>query len=192
MSLRGWTVAHLVYLLLATLLVAAAGPAQSAPRPDLSRIRVLAIAPFADEASLSRQVADWGSVRLGDLLARGRFQIVPSSRVATEMQRLGFARSDLISPSRTIAVGQAVGADAVLTGRVTLFMVERERGEIGAPSFGEITARVDLDVRVLDVATRVNLFQDTFSCTTPSVFGLWLDTSAMECVVRSVASTLTR
>jgi hypothetical protein len=164
------------------------GLVNGAPRPDFSRIHVLAIAPFAGEASLSRQIAEWGSTRLSELAARGRFQIVPAANVAAEMKRLGIAPSDLISPSRTVAVGQAVGADAVLTGRVTLFMQEREPGHIGGASFGQAYTRVDLDVRVLEVATRLNLFQETFICNIPTAFG----TMAMDCVVRDVAHVLTR
>jgi len=177
---------------LVVVLAMGAGLVHGAPRPDFSRIRILAIAPFADEASLSRQIADWGSVRLGELMTRSRFQVIPASRVATEMQRLGIARSDLISPSRTVAVGQAVGADAVLTGRVTLLMQERERDDTDGPSFGGTTTRVDVDVRVLDITTRVNLFQDTFSCTTPTLFSGPFSTAAMECVVRDVALLLGR
>ncbi len=149
---------------------------------------MLAVAPFADLASLSRPLADWGAERLAELIARGPFQVVPPARVAAEMRRLGIAPEELVSPTRTVTVGQAVGADAVVTGRVILFQMEHERDPIGRRPFGGFpVSRVDVDVRVLEVATRLNLFQETFICQVYS-WGF----AAMECVVRDVASRLVR
>jgi curli biogenesis system outer membrane secretion channel CsgG len=159
---------------------AAAGPA----RPDLARVRVIAVAPFADEAAFSRDVAAYGARRLSELVARAPFEVIAPPRVAEEMRRQGATARELLSPSRTVALGQALGADAVITGRVTFLMVERER-EDPAPGFGHISARVDVDIRLLDVATRVNLFQDTFICQTPAPAIL-----AMECAVRDAARRL--
>jgi hypothetical protein len=171
----------------ALMLAVLAGPGLAGPvRPDLSRVRVIAIAPFSEEASFTRSLADWGAARLSELAARGPFQIVPAARVEVEMRRLGIQRSELLSPSRTIAVGQAVGADAVVTGRVLLLQTERdtidERSRGGLP-----VSRVDVDVRVLEVATRLNLYQDTIICQVTS----WAQ-DAMECVVRDVAGRLQR
>jgi curli biogenesis system outer membrane secretion channel CsgG len=156
---------------------AAAGPA----RPDLARVRVIAVAPFADEAAFSREVAAYGARRLSELIARAPFQVIPPARVVEEMRRQGVTARELLSPSRTVALGQALGADAVITGRVTFLMVEREREE-PEPSFGHLSARVDVDIRLLDVATRVNLFQETIICQTlaPAIL-------AMECAVRDAA-----
>jgi len=167
-------------------LVASPSAGQAGPGPDLSRVRVLAIAPFADVASLSRPLADWGAERLSELIARGPFQVIPPARVAAEMRRLGIAPEELISPTRTVTVGQAVGADAVITGRVLLFQTERD--SVGYRPFGGIpVSRVDVDVRVLEVGTRLNLFQETFIC---QVYAWGF--AAMECVVRDVASRLVR
>jgi curli biogenesis system outer membrane secretion channel CsgG len=144
------------------------------------------VAPFADEASLSSQVADWGSARLSEMLARGPFQIVPWSRVGDMMRQLGIRRSELISPSKTVALGQAVGADAVITGRVIMVQADRDDSDLDDRRFGGgMVTRVDVDVRVLEVRTRLNLFQDTFSCTAPH----WPN-SAMECILRDVASRI--
>ncbi|MDQ7859695.1 MAG: hypothetical protein QN174_08235 [Armatimonadota bacterium] len=174
---RAWLTAALA--LAAALLPGgvAAGPA----RADLARVRVIAVAPFADDAAFSRDVAAYGARRLSELVARAAFQVIPPARVAEEMRRQGTTARELISPTRTVALGQALGADAVITGRVTFLMVERER-EDPAPGFGHISARVDVDIRLLDVTTRVNLFQDTFICHTlaPAVL-------AMECAVRDAA-----
>ncbi|MDR7419436.1 MAG: hypothetical protein QN178_11065, partial [Armatimonadota bacterium] len=83
-------------------------------------------------------------------------------------------------------VGQAVGADAVITGRVLLVQIDRERrGLDDGPLGGLPITRVDVDVRVLEVGTRLNLFQDTFICSVPS-----FPRDAMECIVRDVASRI--
>jgi hypothetical protein len=168
------------------LIVAGTGPASAQGRFDPSRVRVLAIAPFADDASLSRPVADYGARRLGELLGGRGYQVIPASRVASEMGRLGIGPRELISPTKTWTIGQALGADAVVTGRVVHFFEERDdAGDDGGRSFGFAVTRVDVDIRVLDINSRVNLFQNTFMCTRP-----WPTYAAMECVVRDVASIL--
>ncbi len=161
------------------------GLAAGTGRPDLTKVGVLAIAPFADEASLSRGVADYGAARLGDLLKRGGVQLVEASRVADEMKRLGMASTELISPTRTVTVGTQVGADAVLTGRVTFLMQDGRRFD---PFGVAAETRVDVDIRILQVGTRLILFQDDFSCTVAYSTAR----AAMECVVRDVASRLLR
>lgn len=189
-----WVVPRLVVrmlfavVLVALLVIPSIGQAGPGPRPDLSRVRVLAIAPFVDVAALTRPLADWGAVRLSELIAHGPFQVVPPARITQEMRRLGIAPEELISPTKTVTVGQAVGADAVVTGRVLLLQTERERSDIDdRPFSGLPVSRVDVDVRVLEVGTRLNLFQDTFICQVSS-WGF----AAMECVVRDVASRLVR
>ncbi len=172
-----------IIVLWPTLVTPVTALAAGASRPDLSKVGVLAIAPFADEASLSRGVADYGAARLGELLKRSGVQVVESWRVAEEMKRLGVASTDLISPTRTVAVGTQVGADAVLTGRVTLLMQDGRRFD---PFGFAVETRVDVDVRILQVGTRLILFQDDFSCVVPYSTAR----AAMECVVRDVASRL--
>jgi hypothetical protein len=173
-------------LLLAVLILPGSGVAAGTTRPDLSKVHVLAIAPFADEAALSRPLADYGAARLGELMKRGGFQIVDSSRVAEEMKRLGITSRDLISPAKTFALGTQVGADAIITGRVTQLVTEAYDLGVGdRPRGGPITSRVDVDIRLLDVGSRVNLFQDTFICDT-----LGLPANAMECAVRDAVARL--
>lgn len=130
-----------------------------AQMPSLSGVRVLAVAPFADEHPETRQIAEHGSARLGEILKRGRFRVIEPARVGEEMKRLGIAPSDLVSPTRAIALGASLGADAVLTGRVV--QIIRDRGM--SPGFNA-EARVTVDLRVLDVASRLKLFQQEVTC----------------------------
>jgi curli biogenesis system outer membrane secretion channel CsgG len=81
-----------------------------------------------------------------------------------------------------------VGADAVITGRVVMVQSERDDSGIDHRRFGGgVITRVDVDLRVLEVGTRLNLFQDTFSCTVAH----WPN-YAMECIVQDVASRIRR
>lgn len=183
-AVRAGAAVVLLSLMVGVLGLPRPGLAAGASRPDLSRVRILAVAPFADEVALSKFLADQGSARLSELLKRGPFQIVDSSRVADALKRLGLIAAELISPTRTVEVGKAVGADAVLTGRVTLVQQERVRDDdpLGITS---IESRVDMDIRILDVGTRLILFQDEFGCHVA-----FLAPAAMDCVVRDVASRI--
>ena len=156
-------------------------PAAAQPR-DTSGVRVLAIAPFSDENPLNRRIASFGATRLGELLKGGRLQIVDAGRVAAELQRQGLAPTDLISPSKTIAVGIAVGADAVLTGRILEVLQEPASG-MGGDDFSALEGRVTVDVRILDVKTRLKFFEGEVNCSVPALVPV-----AMECVARRTAA----
>lgn len=164
------------------LAVFAALPAAAQPR-DTSGVRVLAIAPFSDENPLNRRIASFGAMRLSELLKGGRLQIVDAGRVAAELQRQGLAPTDLISPSKTIAVGIAVGADAVLTGRILEVLQEPAAG-LSGDDFGTSTeGRVTVNVRILDVKTRLKFFEGEVYCSVPALVPV-----AMECVARRTAA----
>jgi hypothetical protein len=177
--------AILLGLLVGSLLVPGGVRAGSVAGPDLSRVRVLAIAPFADEAPLSLRLAQWGTARMHELAARGPFEVVSLPRVAEAMQQLGITPGDLMSPSRTVTLGRQLGADAVLTGRVVMVQQDREREDAGVPPAGALNSRVDVDVRVLEVATRRILFQEHAICHLPGTA-----LAAVECAVREIALRL--
>ncbi len=166
----------------ALLTVLTALPTVAQPR-DVSGVRVLAIAPFSDDNPLNRRIAIFGAMRLSELLKGGRLQIVDAGRVAAELQRQGLAPTDLISPSKTIAVGIAVGADAVLTGRI-LEVVQEPAAGLSGDDFGtSIEGRVTVDVRILDVKTRLKFFEGEVYCSVPALVPV-----AMECVARRTAA----
>jgi hypothetical protein len=171
----------LCMMLIGLIVGASAGiPRAEAQTRSPSGVRVLAVAPFADNNPDTRRVAELGSMRLGEFLKGGRFQVIEPARVAEEMARLGFTPADLISPARAVALGQRLGADAVLTGRVV--QITRDRG-VG-PGAGE--ARVTIDVRVLEVSSRLKLFEQEATC---SDFSGSL-TGAAECFARNISSRL--
>lgn len=127
---------------------------------DLSRVRVLAVAPFGHDDPLTRAATEAGAARLSDLLKGGRFQIIDSSRVGEETKRLGVTATALVSPTQAIALGAQVGADAILTGRVV--QLSRDKGL--PPGTQEVRATVD--IRILEVKTRLKLFEEEIGCST--------------------------
>lgn len=180
-----------IRMLLIPFVVALIIPMASAERPawaqsrDLSRVRVLAVAPFSDDDPTTRPLAEHGAARLSALLQSGGFQVVESARVAAELGRANLTPSALISPTQTVTLGMRLGADAVLTGRVVQIYQERQRERSNGPGGFHQESRVVVDVRVLEVSTRLILLQDEFRCTLPV-----LAVEAMECVVRQVAARL--
>ncbi|MGH2403988.1 MAG: hypothetical protein ACRDGN_05915 [bacterium] len=160
------------------------GPVAAQVR-DLSRVRILAVAPFADDDPTTRPLAERGAARLSALLQGGRFQVIEAARVAAEMERAGVKAPSLISPTQTVTLGMRLGADAVLTGRVVQIYQERQRERSNGGGGFHLESRVVVDVRVLEVSTRLILLQDEFRCTLP-----FLAAEAMECVVREVAARL--
>ncbi|MGQ0549122.1 MAG: hypothetical protein ACT4PY_05590 [Armatimonadota bacterium] len=165
--------------------IASAGRPAGAQGRDLSRIRVLAVAPFADDDPTTRPLADHGVRRLTDLLRGGRFQIVDSARVAVEMSRGSQTAASLISPTQAVLLGMRVGADAILTGRVVQIIQDSASDPPAEGGSLSIEGRAAIDVRVLEVRTRLILLQDEFRCTVPA-----LAAEAVECVVRAVAARL--
>jgi hypothetical protein len=174
----------LIVLLVAALAATVQGPVAAQSR-DLSRVRILAVAPFADDDPTTRALAEHGAVRLSALLQGGRFQIIDAARVAAEMDRAGVKAPALISPTQTVNLGTRLGADAVLTGRVVQIFQERLRERADGPGGFHLESRVVIDVRVLEVSTRLKLLENEFGCTLP-----FLAAAAMECVVREVAARL--
>ncbi len=163
-------------------LAGAGGPALAQPR-DLSRVRVLVVAPFADNHPLDRALAERGATRLSELLKGGRIQIIEAARVASEMRRLGVSPADLISPTRAVMLGMHLGADAVMTGRVVQITQEIRRERDDSSIGISIEGRVAIDFRILEVGTRLILLQEEVVCYLPA-----LAAEAMECVVREVAA----
>lgn len=160
------------------------GPAGAQVR-DLSSVRTLAVAPFADDDPTTRPLADRGAARLSDLLRGGRFQIIDSGRVAVEMGRAGLTAPSLISPTQTILLGTRLGADAVLTGRIVQIIQDSAADPPADGGALSIEGRATIDVRVLDVGSRLILLQEEFRCTVPGLVA-----EAVECVVRDVATRL--
>lgn len=164
-------------------------PAVSSAAPqrvELPGVRALAVAPFYDEW-YAPDLAQYGPARLTELLQRGPYRVVPPSAVAEAMMRLRVTARDLISPSRTVELGTMVNADAVLTGRITYALREKPgpREDTNRIADGGAGSRVDVDIRILDIRTRLKPLEEQFSCQLEGSLR-----AAMDCVVRDAASRL--
>lgn len=167
------------------IILAATGSLVGAQVRGLSRVRTIAVAPFADDDPTTRLLANRGAARLSDLLRGGRFQIIDSSRVAVEMGRAGLTAQSLVSPSQTILLGTRLGADAMLTGRIVQIFQDSAADPPGEGGSLSAEGHAAIDIRVLDVSSRLILLQEEFPCTVPGLMA-----EAVECVVREVAARL--
>ncbi len=129
------------------------------PVVPLPQVRVLAVAPFADEVGMSDLLARWAAVRLAQLLAAKGWQVVPVERAEQRLREMGREAFQLISPTATVELGRSLGADAVVTGRLLRADIDGQKRmpPIGPP--GEIPegppeGYVTLDLRILSVASR--------------------------------------
>lgn len=113
------------------------------------------------------------SARLSDILqnllqqrASGRFRVIAGDRVRDALRARGYTPEDLVSPSRSVEIAQAVGADWLITGRWThLRFIGRSTPEDPtAPSIrqGDQFAYAAVEIRVLEAATRRIVFEDRF------------------------------
>ena len=155
-------------------------------RIELPGVRVLAVAPFDDEW-YAPDLALYGPARLTQLVSRGPYRTVSPAEVAGAMKRLGLTARALISPSRTVELGATLGADAVLTGRITYALREKPgpREDSTAMADGGSGSRVDVDIRILNVTTRARPLEQRFSCQLEGSLQM-----AMDCVMRDTASRL--
>ena len=145
--------AAIVLLLLA---LATPGAAQS--------VRVVAVADLWDDTVDGALI---NAPRLsGDLQvylawqARGRFRVVAVDDVRAAMRARGYKPADLVSPSRSVEIAQAVGAEWLVTGRWHALDLEREH--IPGMRFAPI-AQAMIEIRVLEVSGRRILLDEFFS-----------------------------
>lgn len=151
-------------------LVFAVPPAALAQTPLVPpTVRTIAIADFVDE---SMDGAFIGATRLNAVLQRllsdrtgGRLRVVATEDVRAAMKAQGVTARDLVSPTKAIAVAQAVGAEWIVTGRWTHLDVDTLTRPDPADPTREIVVRVSghslLELRVLEAATRRIVLQDS-------------------------------
>lgn len=138
--------------------------ATAQPAVPLPHVRVLAVAPFADEVGMRALLARWTATRLAQLLEAKGWQVVPVERAEQRLREMGLDAFRLISPTATAELGRRLGADAVVTGRLLRADVDGQNRlpPIGPP--GEIPegppeGYVTLDLRILSVHSRSVLIQ---------------------------------
>jgi len=132
-------------------------------------LRVVAVADFDSiSADSGRIPAAQLTVLLQRLLAQqgGHLRLVAADSVRAALRARGYAPADLVSPTVAAEVARAVGADWVVTGRWTqLRIISRSVPEdptVPSARDGDGLAVADVQVRVLEAATRRRVFEGRF------------------------------
>lgn len=124
-------------------------------------VRTLAVADFTDEThngfSIRATQMNAELERILNARGGGRLRVVPTDQVRAAMRSQGVTADNLISPTKAIAVAQAVGAEWIVTGRWTRLEAEWDPEP---PRMVEATAV--LEIRVLEAGTRRVVLQETF------------------------------
>lgn len=144
------------------LVLAGCGLLRSGPKLEepVELIAVLPLdrAPDADPAKLAPGAEDRVTAQLYAVLAESpRFRFVPDLTVQQALRKVD---PKLELQERAVALGRAVGADAVLYGTVERF-IEREGGAYGAKS----PAAVSFGLALVSVKSGKVLWQDRFDQT---------------------------
>ncbi len=137
-----------------------------APSGAAQALRVVAVADFVDETVDGYQI---GAVRLSaDLQAylatqgHDRLRVAAVDEVRAAMRARGYVPADLVSPTKSAEIAQAVGSDWLITGRWVYLDLDRERqAGVRVPAL----ARAAIEIRVLQASTHRTLLNDTFSGT---------------------------
>ena len=128
--------------------------AQVSPRGGPPSVRIVAVAPFADEVGFHGDLAAWASARLALLLSRQGIYVVPLSQVEAALREVKLGTSGLLSLMATDDLAQRVGADIVVSGRLTLAETERDRSDTLPVRMGPAESMVTITLRTRDVRSR--------------------------------------
>jgi hypothetical protein len=140
-------------VLFATLLVAGLGAVAADPVfPNLMSVGVVAVAPFADDVGMREDLAGWATARLTRLLATAGVHVVPFERTNNTVLAMRLLPARLTSPTVVVDLGNRLGADAVVTGRLT--RADQERGARTDTDWIPSEAAVTFDMHVMIVATK--------------------------------------
>lgn len=144
-------------LVCALLVAAVLVPAQAAsPAPQDDRVRI-AVLNFENNSTWRY----WGD-HLGDaaadelvtqLVQSDRFQVIERAQIESILEEQNFGMTGRVDASTAAEVGRILGVQAILTGSITQFSIERVSGGIGPLRASYAEAESKLDVRIVDVNT---------------------------------------
>ena len=140
-------------VLFTLLLVAGLGHATAEPVfPNLAQVGMVAVAPFVDDVGMREDLARWAAARLTLLLATAGVQVVPFERTNGTVLAMRLLPARLSSPTVVADLGNRLGANAVVTGRLT--RADQERGGRGDTDWVPSEADVTYDMHVMIISTR--------------------------------------
>ena len=156
---RELTRAAATLLLAVLVLVLLPAVAAQLARPGLSSVKVVAVAPFADDVGMQDQLARWAAVRLTQLLPTPAFHVVSFDQAERTLREMRVNPADVTSLASAVELGRRLGADAVITGRLTRVDLDPPPRILfplppAQPPEGPAEAFVTLDLQMAVVATR--------------------------------------
>ena len=166
-----------LFIVLLALVPGRAATAQPPPSP-LSQVKVVVVAPLADEAGMRAELTRWTAWRLTERIAHLGVRVVPLDQAERALREMGRRPTDLISLTTSADLGRRLGADAVITGRLLRADVDGPRRVPPPVSPEEVPegppeAIVTLDLRLLAVDSRLVLFQAEVAGHGFGFFALW-------------------
>lgn len=149
---------------LPALIALAAGTLAQEPEADRSNLRLLPpgshVAVVAAQSSGGSDVDRVVNDMLVTALRQAGMRVVERQSLDAILQEQRLAREGLVDPSTAMESGKLLGADYLIHAKATEFGVRDERvggafglGQLGGLQIRTSTARVVIDVRVLDVQT---------------------------------------
>lgn len=145
----------LVFALVAALVTIPASSTAAAAQDD-SRVRI-AVVDFRNNSDWTF----WGP-RLGaaaadelatQLVRADEFSVIERDRLRAILDEQGLGQSGAVDPSTAASIGELLGVQAIVTGSITKFSIDRKSGGIGPLSASYSEAESALDVRLVDTST---------------------------------------
>lgn len=136
--------------------VATASTPTDAPAQPTDKPRI-AVVDFRNSSTWTY----WGP-RLGQaaadelatqLVQSGKFTVVERSRLESIMAEQKLGQSGAVSTGTAAEIGQLLGVQAIVTGSITQFSIDRKGGGIGPLSASYSEAESVMDVRLVDTST---------------------------------------
>ncbi len=123
----------------------------------------IAVAALEDKAGSSYNVGTGlADVLTTALVNTGKFQVYERDQLARVMEEQALGTSGLVTPQTAPEIGKLLGVQAIVYGSVTEFSSQEDSVGLGTMlggiGFNRHTARVTLDIRIIDTTTGEIIF----------------------------------
>ncbi|HDR06213.1 MAG TPA: hypothetical protein ENN88_01110 [Candidatus Coatesbacteria bacterium] len=123
----------------------------------------IAISELEDKAGSSYNVGTGLSDVLATALVNcGKFQVFEREQLAAVMKEQALGTTGLVTPQTAPEIGKLLGVQAIVYGAVTEFSTQKDEVGLGTfmggMGFSRVTARVGLNIRLIDTVTGEIIF----------------------------------
>jgi curli biogenesis system outer membrane secretion channel CsgG len=130
--------------------------------PRLARVQRVVLLPFATPEGAPRTLSESFADEMSSHLAGARFAVLDRATVIAAPSYREIRGSDLADPAVAARIGEAMGVDAVLIGRVVTY-----RDQATSP---DLDTSLDISVRIVDVRTREVIVSASSNATAAETF----------------------